>query len=50
MLAASLTVLASSPSFAGFWHCVPEIDGSAAVSVTALLACVGAIVYNKLAR
>jgi hypothetical protein len=48
-LAAMMTVMASGPTFASFWQCVPEIDGAAGVSVLALIGCLAAIAHNRLA-
>jgi len=49
-LASCMTVVAVSPTFAGFWQCVPEIDGSAGISALALLAAVGLVAYQRRAR
>jgi hypothetical protein len=49
-LAATMTVMASGPTFASFWQCVPEIDGSAGVSALALLGCFAMIAYNRLSH
>jgi hypothetical protein len=49
-LAASMTVMASGPTFAGFWNCVPEIDGAAGFSVLALIGSLAVIAHNRLSR
>ena len=49
-LAAMMTVMASGPTFAGFWNCVPEIDGSAGISVLALIGSLAVIAHNRLSR
>ena len=47
-LAATMTVMASGPTFASFWQCgVPEIDASAGVSALAALGCLAVIAYNR---
>jgi len=50
-LAASMSVMATGPTFAGFWDCVvPEIDGPAGVSALAALVSVTMIAYRRLAQ
>ena len=49
-LAATMTMMASGPTFASFWQCVPEIDGSAGVSALAVLGCLAVIAYNRLSH
>jgi hypothetical protein len=49
-LAAMMTVMASGPTFASFWQCVPEIDSSAGVSALALLGCFAMIAYHRLSQ
>ena len=50
VLATMMTVMASGPTFAGFWQCVPEIDSSAGVSALTFLSCLAVIAYNWLSR
>lgn len=49
-LAATMTVMASGPTFASFWNCVPEIDGAAGFSVLALIGGLAAIAHNRLSQ
>jgi hypothetical protein len=42
-LAASMTLMAVGPTFAAFWDCVPEIDGSAGVSALAAVVSVAMV-------
>lgn len=50
-LAATMTVMASGPTFASFWQCgVPEIDASAGVSALAVLGGFAVIAYNRLSH
>jgi hypothetical protein len=46
-LAATMTVMASGPTFAAFINCVPEIDGAAGFSVLALIGSLAVIAHNR---
>lgn len=50
-LAMSMSLVATAPTFAAFWTCVvPEIDGSAGISVVAAVISVAMIAYHRLTQ